>query len=42
MIKINKYELTNFVNNANATFGAFQVQLDDGGDKRYFLISIKF
>ena len=42
MIKINKYELTDFVNNAKATFGAFQVQLYYGGGKRYFLISIKF
>lgn len=41
-IKINKYELTDFVKIAKATFGVFQVQLDDGGDKRYFLISIKF
>ena len=40
MIKINKNELTDFVNNAKATFGAFEVQLDDG-DKHYFLISIK-
>jgi hypothetical protein len=41
MIKINKDELTDFVNNAKATFGAFRVQLDDG-DKHYFLIFIKF
>jgi hypothetical protein len=41
MIKINKSELTDFVNNAKATFGVFQVQLKDGG-KHYFLISIKF
>jgi hypothetical protein len=40
MIKINKNELTDFVNNAKATFGAFEVQSDDG-DKHYFLISIK-
>ena len=33
-------ELTDFVNNAKTTFGAFQVQVDDG-DKHYFLISIK-
>jgi hypothetical protein len=41
MIKINKDELTDFVNNAKATFGVFQVQLNDK-DKHYFLISIKF
>jgi hypothetical protein len=40
-IKINKNELTDFVNNAKATFGAFRVHLDDGG-KHYFLISINF
>jgi len=41
MIKINKNELTDFVNNVKATFGVFQVQLNDE-DKHYFLISIKF
>jgi hypothetical protein len=41
MIKINKYELTDFVKIAKATFGVFQVQLDDGRGKRYFIISIK-
>ena len=40
-IKINKNELTDFVNNAKATFGAFRVHLDDGG-KRCLLISINF
>jgi hypothetical protein len=41
MIKINKNELTDFVNNAKATFGAFRFHLDDGG-KCCLLISIKF
>jgi hypothetical protein len=40
-IKINKNELTDFVNNAKATFGAFRSHLDDGG-KCCLLISIKF
>jgi len=40
-IKIDNDELTDFVNNAKATFGAFQVRLDDG-HKHYFLISINF
>jgi hypothetical protein len=41
IIKIDNDELTDFVNNAKATFGAFQVRLDDG-HKHYFLISINF
>jgi hypothetical protein len=41
IIKIDNDELKDFVNNAKATFGAFQVRLDDG-HKHYFLISINF
>jgi hypothetical protein len=41
IIKIDNDELTDFVNNAKATFGAFQVRLNDG-HKHYFLISINF
>ena len=43
IIKINNNEFTDFVNTANATFGAFKVQLDDDArSKRYFLIFVEF
>jgi hypothetical protein len=32
MIKIRKDELMHFVNIANATFGAFQFEIDDGSN----------
>ncbi len=39
MIKIDKDELMHFVNIANATFGAFRFEIEDG-IKHYFIMSI--
>jgi hypothetical protein len=41
-LKINSNELTNFLNIAKSTTGAFQVQVDDNKSKNYFVISIAF
>ena len=40
MIKINEMELLEFINISKATFGTFQIQINDE-TKRYFVISIK-
>jgi len=40
MIKINEMEILEFVNISKATFGPFQIQINDE-TKRYFVISIK-
>jgi hypothetical protein len=41
-LKINSNELTNFLNIAKSTIGAFQVQVDDNKSKKYFVVSIAF
>jgi hypothetical protein len=41
MIKIDTDELTDFVNIANATFGAFRFEIEDGV-KHYLIMSIVF